>query len=296
MKKLLFVILLLSITISSAQKKERNATDEEHINELKQKPLVLVLRKGKSESIKQFNSSFKDAVESEWTEHTTFKIITEDELKEHKKNKIDTYAYLKYDKISTGKAIDNSTTKYKVIRYFKLKGKKEYGLYEFIRFKEKDHKARFYELIQNINNTFINPSHILSMNYTRGSSKEDVQNRALNLANTAKEELKDKTLLINQDLLDKEINDEIIKKYYPYSFKIVSENEIDEAIVNNDKTKAILLKSEIIDVDTGKLIFHFYFNYDDLTNGTKIAPYGIGLLGRKIKVENLQNLGSFFRK
>jgi len=48
------------------------------------------------------------------------------------------------------------------------------------------------------------------------------------------DKLKDKTLLIRRDLLDKGVTEDMIKQSYPYPFKIVSKDEMDKYVLAGD--------------------------------------------------------------
>ena len=153
MNKLLLVILLLSISISTSQNGKMDVFNH-NIKELANRPLLIVLKNGDSESTTQFNNFFKDAVESEWTVHQSFEVITEDEFKQHKKNKINKYAYLLLGKVK-GRIGSNAQTikdSYKALFYLTLQEKKEIKVTNIeFEFKNKDHKARYYETIQQLN-------------------------------------------------------------------------------------------------------------------------------------------------
>ena len=111
--------------------------------------------------------------------------------------------------------------------------------------------------------------------------------------------LKEKTLLIDQDLIHKKVSLNTFKKYYPYNFKIVSKNEINEAIIANDTTKLKLSHKDIIDLDTGELLLQFSYPYSENIKSVKFSPYGIGsgmFKGKTIKEDDLKSLNTYIRE
>jgi hypothetical protein len=78
--------------------------------------------------------------------------------------------------------------------------------------------------------------------------------------------LKEKTLLICKDDLDKTTNAGSIKKVYPYTFKIVSKDEFDKAIIAKENDKCILM---LLPIDSpANLIVH---EVTDLESGLLLA-------------------------
>jgi hypothetical protein len=57
--------------------------------------------------------------------------------------------------------------------------------------------------------------------------------------------IKNKTLLICQQDLDKSLTADKIVQYYPYNYKVVSKNEFDKAILNNDGRCCALVVSPV---------------------------------------------------
>lgn len=72
-------------------------------------------------------------------------------------------------------------------------------------------------------------------------------------------QLEKKTLLIKKEWLDKELTEAKIKELYPYEFKICSGEEMEQAILSKDKTKAYFVILPY--VITGSRTYHFYFHY-----------------------------------
>lgn len=71
--------------------------------------------------------------------------------------------------------------------------------------------------------------------------------------------LEKRTLLIKKEWLDKELTEAKIKELYPYDFKICTKEEMEEAILSKDKTKAYFVVLPI--VFTGSKTYHFYYHY-----------------------------------
>jgi hypothetical protein len=77
--------------------------------------------------------------------------------------------------------------------------------------------------------------------------------------------LKEKTMLICKDNLDKSATEAAIKKVYPYSFKIVSQEGLDSAIIAKENDKCVLVvlqmdaplpiySQEIMDLSTSEIV------------------------------------------
>lgn len=108
--------------------------------------------------------------------------------------------------------------------------------------------------------------------------------------------LKNKTLLLNKEDLDKELTEKAIKLLYPYPFKIVSSEEIDKAILNKTPGLAYV---QIVTAPGGKgnIFIHYLTNAEDgEILGIEYPKFAIGLKGvngvftynEKIKAKQLE--------
>ncbi|WP_034058352.1 hypothetical protein [Lacinutrix jangbogonensis] len=265
MKNIFLLIFVLFITLTTkAQSDNLDTIYIENLKELNSRPLKVVLKKGKSESTKQFNKNYKAAILNEWKITEDIEFITEEVFKTHKKNKNSKFAYLHPDKVrsSGGSRPGNKsgaiTPGYDALFYLALDVKKEIIVSNIpFGFKKKHHKALYfeavqrlyYEILDDIDNKNSIEDDILEI-YKNGT-KEELKVYAIKIAAKAKEDLKTMTLLIDKKLLKKNVSSLIIK-YYPYDYKIVSEITINNAVVANDKTKAYLTKYKITDIYSGK--------------------------------------------
>ncbi|MGR7812066.1 hypothetical protein [Lacinutrix undariae] len=296
-KSFALILFTLFTTFLSVKAQSDYITDTKKIEEINSRPLKVVLKKGNSKSTQEYNEKFKEAVLSEWTITDDIKFISHEEYKEQSKNKNSKYAYLKVGKTikmhSMGSnAGTSSTTVW--ITYYTLDNKKPV-MSTWFEIEKKDDKAKYFTQIQKLNiftlemlSTKMNEPSLYDL-YKR-KDKTALNNYLDEHAKKAKEILKTKTLLIDRDLINKKLDSEI-KTYYPFNYKIVSEEEINNAIVSNDSTKAIISKDNITDADTGELILLFSIRRNTSMK-TKIAPFGIGL-GYRLKENSLINLGSY---
>jgi len=75
--------------------------------------------------------------------------------------------------------------------------------------------------------------------------------------------LKDMTLLIRQDWLNKDLPEASIKTHYPYKYKVVSSEEMDKAVVGQqEKTAYILILPYVISTSKTNSIMFFHYIYD----------------------------------
>jgi hypothetical protein len=83
-------------------------------------------------------------------------------------------------------------------------------------------------------------------------------------------QLKDKILLVDKQVLKKKLDSKAFKSIYPYDFKFTDKKEIDEAILQNDSSKAYIIAPEervgifghfICDAQTGKIYVYRHVSY-----------------------------------
>lgn len=305
MKNIISLFFLLFITIhTNAQSDNSNSIYIENLKELNSRPLKVVLKKGNSESTKLFNKKYKEAVFSEWKITTDIEFITKEEFKTHKKNKISKYAYLNPDKMKIrgsrpGNMNAGMPSSYDALFYLALDGKKEIIISSTpFDFKKKHHKARYFEAIQSLYYKILddidkkNSRRDDILEIYKNGTKEEVKEYFIKMASESKKDLSTKILLIDRNILKKNV-DKLIGKYYPYEYKIVSEETINNAIVANDDTKAYLSEYLITDVKTGKEILSFVYNLDKIK---KVGVFTIlGLFSSKISEKSLINLNSYLK-
>lgn len=92
-------------------------------------------------------------------------------------------------------------------------------------------------------------------------------------------ELKNKTLLLDKMDLGKGITEEVIKKSYPYPFKIVSLEEIEKVIINKEPGFAYV---QIVASPGGKgnIFIHYLTNAEDgKILGLEYPKVGFGIKG-----------------
>lgn len=109
-------------------------------------------------------------------------------------------------------------------------------------------------------------------------------------------ELKNKTLLLDKEDLDGKLTEKEIKEAYPFTFKIVSQEEIDKAILEKDPNVAYV---QITETPGGKgnVSAHFVNNpgdgkiycYDAPTVAVTIKGSGLVTYGQRIKKHNLED-------
>lgn len=98
--------------------------------------------------------------------------------------------------------------------------------------------------------------------------------------------LKNKTLLLCKDDLDKKLTEDAIKKIYPYKFKIASLEEINQAIVDLSPEYVI---AQIVSVQGGKgnVFVHFLSETSNgCIDGLVMPSFAIGLKGSNLITYN----------
>ena len=113
---------------------------------------------------------------------------------------------------------------------------------------------------------------IKQMNYVLEKLCESEKSKFSNIMKECNGEiLKNKTLLLSKDDLDKNLTDEVIRNTYPHKYKIASIEEIDKAIIEQSDEFVII---QIVSVQGGKGNVNVHFLYE--TNSGKtvgiVAP------------------------
>lgn len=133
------------------------------------------------------------------------------------------------------------------------------------------------------------------LNYLLADEKNTMVKFMAHIRNNAPE-LKNKTLLIDKDDLSKKLTESDVKEVYPYPFKIVSQKEIDKAILEKDPTAAYV---QIADMPGGKgnVSAHYVSNaadgkiycYDAPTVSFGIKGMDVITYGERITKKYLKN-------
>lgn len=109
-----------------------------------------------------------------------------------------------------------------------------------------------------------------------------IENDKLNFRDILKEgsgnTLKDKTLLLCKNDLDKKLDEEEIKNIYPYKYKIVTIEEIDKAIIDQDNECVIV---QIVSVKGGKGNVSIHYLSDTSTG--RIVGYVVPTIALRVK-------------
>jgi len=110
--------------------------------------------------------------------------------------------------------------------------------------------------------------------------------------------LKDKTLLVLSQDLDKGVTEEEIKKKYPFDLKVVSEEEIEKAFISNDPKTAVfqliavefgggtIFAKVVTDTYEGKIYYSEYISTGPTLNGSHLGGTDI-----QLKPKNFADLG-----
>lgn len=79
--------------------------------------------------------------------------------------------------------------------------------------------------------------------------------------------LKEMNLLIRKDLLNKDLPENAISKYYPYKYTVCSKDDIDNAIMNQqDQTAYIMILPLIVSNSNNNSVMYIHYIFDAKTN------------------------------
>jgi len=230
MKSLLIIISLLISLQIIAQKSV--GSPEELKALMKTKTLVVIT----DSQLSEYNVEIKEAVKKSW-KLTEYEFISEADY-EKKRTDVN-YSFLTLDDVMYEK--DNSKSQYTFL-CLSLGGK--YATTSDapqlctvpLSYQGADEDTYAYKIGTIIN--FVQEHILLTLN---DPSLND--NNIINHYNKNIESIKDKTLYIVRDELGSEVNSEAeIKKVYPYKFKLVEREEVEEAIDDNDDSVVFLHK------------------------------------------------------
>ncbi|HSI70726.1 MAG TPA: hypothetical protein VK941_10870 [Gillisia sp.] len=250
MNKLIVLFLIGFISHSSVQAQFGYGKLED-VQQIQKVPLLVVLLSSNEKKVKKlskkkngnleqyladidsYNTAVKNAFQNSWNFSTDIKYITSEELKEYnsKQNK-DKYAYFRQliDVGDIGNVFDHkgAITTYNYAIYLTGKRKPVYShMYSTILPNEADFK-----LISQQIQGYLKARESLK---TKEKSRKEIL--AEIKANAPL--LKQKTLLIEEENLSKSVL-QSIGELYKYPYKIVSRDEIDQAIISDAKDMAYL--------------------------------------------------------
>ncbi len=231
MKNVTFIILLVFVTNFAFSQKEV-ATQEEIKQFLKTKTLVVV----DNNPLSEYNFEIKDAVKKSW-KLTEFEIIDISEFE--KKRKDPAYSFLTIDKVYYEK--DKTQAQYEFLclslggKYRTLSDMPQICAVPLCYFGV-DEESYVYKIGTLIN--FMQNHVLLTSKNPDLNSKNIIKHYNKNISS-----VKDKTLYLVKDEMTKEINaDAKVKAVYPYKFKFVTRDEVQEAITNDNKDVVFLHK------------------------------------------------------
>ncbi len=231
MKNVTFILLLVFVTNFAFSQKEV-ATQEEIKQFLKTKTLVVV----DNNPLSEYNFEIKDVVKKSW-KLTEFEIIDISEFE--KKRKDPAYSFLTIDKVYYEK--DKTQAQYEFLclslggKYRTLSDMPQICTVPLCYFGV-DEESYVYKIGTLIN--FMQNHVLLTSKNPDLNSKNIIKHYNKNISS-----VKDKTLYLVKDEMTKEANSESkIKTVYPYKFKFVTRDEIQEAIVNDNNDVVFLHK------------------------------------------------------
>lgn len=295
LNRLTFVLLLLCF--SSQLQAQFGYGKIEDIETIKKSPLLVVTQSliekqekklaKKPDELKQcqenmalFNANLKLGIEKNWNYSKEIIFITEKELETYNKNSKGKYAYMRNDIIAgkDGSSIMTNKNLISTSNYAIYITGENSPVYSMMYFSGVPNEADFKFIVNQIQAYFKGRIDKKASNKSNKQIKEEIASNS--------KRIKDKTLLLESDDLSDDVKKEIAK-IYKFPYKITTKNEIDQAILSNDKTVAYLrivpvgqVSGNSGAVSVSKLLFVQYF-YDSETNDIlgMILPSAFGLGG-----------------
>lgn len=274
-KPLLLVFLLLASSFSYAQMVN---TSRKEALEIQKRILLVALPNGGNKKAKDM---FKSLVGKYWTFNKKIEYVAASKVKGLMKKHKNKYAVLKYSSFSQtainktrNPAYDSRNpvlhSQYKKSRYIantiriimiSLNGRKAHV---------KANLSSNYSLERN---TIYG---LMQMQYTLEYLVADPKNKSINTFYRKQikknaPELKNKTLLIDRELLAKKMTESKIKKYYPYPYKVVDAPTIDKALKTRSDAYAFIHIANL-DVGKGATNIHFISSAKDGKIYLYVAP------------------------
>ncbi len=319
MKKTILTVLVFILTFNYVNAQFGFGKIED-VKRIKEVPLLAILQTKSEKVIKKiskskngdlekyysdienYNISLKKGFENSWNFSNEVKFITSEELETYNsESNTGKYAYFKIqiEKGDNGFSLIKSKgliTTYNYAIY--LTGEKK-PVYSFMYSSSLPNAADFKFISQQIQNYLTVRELLKSGEKSKNELKSEFYENA--------HKIKDKTLLINKEDISDNLIEEI-KNIYKYQYKLTSKEEIDEAILNNDKSKAYLkivpqgqITGSSGPLKVSKLMFvQFIMNAED---GKVLAfvkpssfgyggPLGTALKGSKseMKIKDLESI------
>nr|WP_321243286.1 hypothetical protein [uncultured Psychroserpens sp.] len=242
----------------------------DNTKELVQRPLKVVLLKEGKEKNDTYNTYIKSAIESELTIIENYSFITKEEYEDLKKDKSSDFAFLIYypkkATTSTTMTATSSTSSTKqtnttfnedglVLYGFNKKGKKIKTIGGDICFEKSCTLADYYFSIQNMQSQIFGmvnaPKVVTKMKEARAMIEKAQKEQQDNI-----KKLENMTLYVNEKSINETLKGEF-GKYYKYNYKIVSFEDIENAVLENNTTAVILYADSIKSADTGFPLLSF---------------------------------------
>lgn len=218
MKKILFFVIIITFSFGSFSQEEDPTVQD--LNDFFDTQTYIVLDPNSTSS---YNIRLKDAVENSW-DITDYELIEREEFEEKKSNPGNFFL------IPHLSVFERDKTKVRYRFQSVLKGDKKNSLKEMttlcavpLSYRQVDEEYWVYKLDVIIR---FMQKHLKNMKEDSDIIEEDFDYYHKNL-----EDIKDKTLYLIEDELAEEINTrEEIEEYYPFPFKLVSRDELKQAI------------------------------------------------------------------
>ncbi len=184
---------------------------------IKELPLLVVLHEYDEPFYEKMNVMLKDAIQKYWTYSEPVEFITKKELRELSKDKSkkDKYAYLMYSEKEYQANVPAGVFCIGLLNKKTFTHFKKFGILDE-ELTLADYKIGLYWLQED-----------LTLRFGIGA----VTKRNKILIEEFKEQIKQDTLLIDEDLINNELK-ESLEEDYKYSYKVVSKEVIDNAILN----------------------------------------------------------------
>jgi hypothetical protein len=277
------IIFIFCFSTANAQKKqmEKLKAQAQHVT---QKKLAVVLKKETNDKNKAYNDYIKKAIVSEWTINVDIEYVDFKTYKSLKKENSKDYAYIVHlTKINQDNINDTySFVEGIIVGCFEDK----YAVFsESFEFTNSTTLGDMFKKIQKANN-FI--STMANYEYKKMSMK-DIKAAYGQQTEKAKI-LKTQTLYIDKDNIEKKLEDKI-SSIYKYEYKLVSKEEIDNAVTNNDESISYIYNGIVFNADTGDMVLQFIQPKGKVMVSTPIDMFKTS----KLKLKEFKDLISYLK-
>lgn len=310
----ILALFILTSTPSFAQyKKLKKLTDD--TKTLLERPLKVVLMNEGKEKKDTYNKFMKSAIKSEWTLNKDYSFISRDEYKKLIKEKSQDYAFLVMETKANTDISKKSASKILsenggVMKYdastmertttfndqislvgFNKKGEKIRTIPNDICYGRSCTKADYYFSVQRLQ---LNLYALENAAKTSGKKMKMKDARAMmQKAQREQQEnikkLKSMTLYVNEKSINEKLKDNF-GKYYKYGFRIVSIEDIETAVIENNKEIAILSSDKISSADTGFPLLGFMDMKKMRSVNISLGANPLNLFSHEIQKKDLQRL------